>query len=289
MSAWNISGKTVVITGGNSGIGRETALALSRRGAQVMITARAYEEGVSAARAIEAESGNPVGVVGLDLASFVSIRHCAAEIGERSQALHVLINNAGAVHTERRETREGFEMSLGVNHLGHFLLTQLLLAQLRASAPARVINVASAAHRRTRGGLDFEDIQSRRSYNGWLAYCRSKLANIYFTRCLARRLEGTGVTVNALHPGVVSTRFGADGDTRGLLQLGIRLIRPLALSAEAGARTTLYCASEPSLRDTSGAYFEKCRETPASTAARDPLAADRLWSLSEHWIANGKP
>lgn len=289
MPTWDISGKIVVITGGNSGIGRETALALSRRGAQVHITARVYDEGVRVARAIEAESGRPVGVFGLDLASFESIRRCAAEIGERCQALHVLINNAGAVHTERRETREGFEMSLGVNHLGHFLLTQLLLAQLRASAPARIINVASAAHRRARGGLDFDDIQSRRSYNGWLAYCRSKLANIYFTRCLARRLEGTGVTVNALHPGVVSTRFGADGDTRGLLQLGIRLIRPLALSAEAGAKTTLYCASESSLRDTSGAYFEKCRETPASATARDPLAADRLWSLSEHWIANGKP
>ncbi|MDX2052597.1 MAG: SDR family oxidoreductase [Polyangiaceae bacterium] len=288
MSAWDIAGKSVLITGGNAGIGRETARALARRGARVYLTSRVFAEGERVARAIEAECGGKVGVFVLDLASFASIRSMAAEFLERCPSLHVLINNAGAVLTERRETREGFEMTLGVNHLGHFLLTQLLLERLRASAPARIINVASDAHHRAPGGLDFEDIQSRHRYNGWFAYCRSKLANIYFTRSLARKLEGTGVTVNALHPGFVSTKFGADGDTRGLIRLGIRLAQPFAISVEKGAQTTIYCASEPRLRDISGAYFAKCREVAPSRAARDPLAADRLWSLSEHWIAAGR-
>jgi NAD(P)-dependent dehydrogenase (short-subunit alcohol dehydrogenase family) len=223
----------------------------------------------------------------LDLAWFSSIRKLADAVLVGWPALHVLINNAGAVLTRRSETVEGFETTLGVNHVGHFLLTTLLLDRIKNSAPARIINVSSRAHLRAVTGLDFGDLQSRRHYRGFLAYSRSKLANIYFTRELARRLEGTEVTANAVHPGLVATRFAQDRDTRWLGAL-MRLGTWFMLSPEQGADTVVYCASDPEL-SASGKYFVHRRESTPSRAAQDDDAARRLWEETERWIREGHP
>ncbi|MEE8346831.1 MAG: SDR family oxidoreductase, partial [Dehalococcoidia bacterium] len=210
----SMQGKTVLITGANSGIGKETAVALARAGATVVFTSRDPKKGEQAAADIRRRSGTDVTLMPLDLASFTSIRALAETFLQRYEKLHLLINNAGLVLSERTETEQGFETTFGVNHLGHFLLTKLLLDRIKASAPARIVNVASGAHRRVGGGLDFDDLQSTNGYSAFRVYGRSKLANIYFTRELARRLQGTGVTVNALHPGVVATGFARDGDAK---------------------------------------------------------------------------
>src|SRR2546430_6128948 len=213
----DMAGKVVVITGGNTGIGKEAAVALAGRGAQVVVTSRNEERGRSARQEIAERSGNDsVEVMSLDLASFRSIRSFAADVLDRFDHLDVLVNNAGLILRQRAETQEGFEETFGVNHLGHFLLTDLLLERLRASAPARVVVVASDAHKGARQGLDFDDLQAERKYRWAKAYSKSKLANIYFTRELARRLDRTGVTVNALHPGFVRSEFGRGGDLGGI-------------------------------------------------------------------------
>jgi NAD(P)-dependent dehydrogenase (short-subunit alcohol dehydrogenase family) len=290
MSGWGIRGKRVLITGGTAGIGLRTAVALASRGARVVITARDEEKAKRARESIATESNADVDSVLLDLASFDSIRACAREIAARFDALHVLLNNAGLVLTRRSETREGFEMTLGVNHVGPFLLTKLLLDMLERSGPARVVNVASGAHRRVKSGLDFEDLNLEQRYDGWHAYCCSKLANIYFTRELARRLEGRPVTANSLHPGYVSTRLGKDGDTGGWLRLLLGVTMPLlALDADDGARTSIHCVVSPELSDVSGAYFVECREQPPSPVAREDGPARRLWDITETWVGQGHP
>ena len=181
--------------------------------------------------------------MGLDLASFASIRAFAADFLDRYDRLDVLCNNAGLVLQKRQETADGFEATFGVNHLGHFLLTDLLLDRLRASAPSRVINVSSDAHKQARNGLDFDDLQSTRRYRGFAVYSKSKLANISFTRELARRLDGSGVVVNALHPGFVASRFGRDGDTGRAGNVVMFIIRPFAINSEQGAQTSIFLAS----------------------------------------------
>jgi NAD(P)-dependent dehydrogenase (short-subunit alcohol dehydrogenase family) len=277
---------SVLITGGNAGIGKETAVGLARAGMDVVITSRDRARGAAAVDDIRTRSGSDhVETMELDLADLSSIRRFADDYLAGHERLDVLVNNAGLVQSSRTETVDGFETTFGVNHLGHFLLTQLLLDRVKASAPARIVVVSSHAHKGARKGLDFDDLQSEHGYSGFAVYSKSKLANIYFTRELARRLEGTGVTANALHPGYVASRFGRDGDTSSLWNVGMILGRPFAISSEKGARTSIYLASSPEVSDVNGDYFYRCKPSTPSAIALDDEAARRLWAVSEELIA----
>jgi NAD(P)-dependent dehydrogenase (short-subunit alcohol dehydrogenase family) len=225
----DMNGKVVLVTGANTGIGKEAALALAKMGATIVIAARNRAKGEHAADEIATKAGRRPELIDLDLASFASIRAAAASFLARHEKLHVLVNNAGLVLETRTTTVEGFETTFGVNHLGHFLLTQLLLGALKKAAKedgeARVVNVSSDAHRWARRGLDWDDLQSEKKYASFDVYAKSKLANLYFTRALARRLDGTGVTTNALHPGVVATEFASSDDVGFFTSFGFKIVR----------------------------------------------------------------
>jgi NAD(P)-dependent dehydrogenase (short-subunit alcohol dehydrogenase family) len=286
MDVADMTGKTVVITGANSGIGLETAVALAAAGAEIVMTARDRGRAETALADVTARSGSDkVSLVVFDLASLDSVRAGAAEILERCGRLDVLVNNAGLVLSTRTETVDGFESTFAINHLGPFLLTELLLDRLRQSAPARIVNVSSTAHTSARKGLNFDDLQSTKHYRAMGVYGESKLANILFTTELARRLAGTGVTVNCLHPGVVATGYGRDGDTMGVISFGLKVIRPFTLSATQGAQTSVYLASSPEVAEVTGSYFVKCKPKQPSAAARDADAARRLYEVSESMVA----
>jgi NAD(P)-dependent dehydrogenase (short-subunit alcohol dehydrogenase family) len=278
----DMTGRNVVITGGNAGIGKATASALAGLGAHVVITSRNDERGRQAVDDVRRASGSDsVESVPLDLASLASVRSCAKDLLDRLDTIHVLDLNAGGVLSPRRVTEDGLEAQFQVNHLGHFLLTSLLLDRLKASAPARVVVLSSGAHNGARKGLDFDDLQfERRRYRGMSAYSATKLMNLYFTFELARRLEGTGVTVNALHPGVVATQFAREGDTR-LLRIGVLIARPFARSVEKGARSAIWLAASPDAAGLNGAYVFDCKPKQPSAPAQDPEAARRLWDVSE--------
>jgi NAD(P)-dependent dehydrogenase (short-subunit alcohol dehydrogenase family) len=281
----SMDGRTVVVTGGNSGVGKATATALAQAGARTVLTARSETRGREALADIRRASGSDqVDLVVFDLADLASVREGARQLLDRYEQIHVLVNNAGLVLSERTGTTDGFESTFAINHLGPFLLTRLLTERLVASAPARVVNVASTAHRSARRGLDFDDLQSRRHYRGMRAYSRSKLANILFTTELARRLSGTGVTANSLHPGTVATGYARDGDASGLLAFGVKVIKPFILSPEKGARTSVYLASSPEVAEVTGHYFVKCRPRTPSPAAGNDVAAGLLWSVSEELV-----
>jgi NAD(P)-dependent dehydrogenase (short-subunit alcohol dehydrogenase family) len=278
---------TALITGANAGIGKETAVALARDGMDVVATSRDRARGAAALAEIRARSGSDrVEMMDLDLADFTSIRRFAEAFLDGHQRLDVLVNNAGLVQTSRTETTDGFETTFGVNHLGHFLLTQLLLDRIKESAPARIVVVSSHAHKSARKGLDFDDLQSEHGYSAFRVYGKTKLANIYFTRELARRLDGTGVTANALHPGYVASRFGRDGDTGRLGDLAMTLGRPFAISPEKGARTSIYLASSPEVAAVTGQYYFRCKPSTPSRVALDDEAARRLWAVSEELVAS---
>jgi NAD(P)-dependent dehydrogenase (short-subunit alcohol dehydrogenase family) len=233
--------------------------------------------------------------VDLDLASFASIRHGAAEILERWPRLDVLVNNAGVYLSERRETADGLEMTMGINHFGHFLLTNLLLDRLRASAPARVVNLSSVGHRFTRS-MNFDDLMSEKHYAIQEAYTRSKLANILFTKELARREAGTGVSVFAVHPGNIRSGFGQDGDATGFMGVGLKIMRPFVPGPTLGACASVYTAVAPGIESKSGGYFQRrpiggyrsVHESTPSHAARDDASAKRLWDLSEELTAGAE-
>jgi NAD(P)-dependent dehydrogenase (short-subunit alcohol dehydrogenase family) len=281
--------RVVVITGGNAGIGKETAVGLAEKGATVVITARDQQRGATALEEIRGRTGRDderLVVMPLDLASFASIRVFASDLLGRFDRLDVLVNNAGLVLRQRRETADGLEMTFGVNHLGHFLLTDLLLDRLRAGDSARIVNVSSDAHKQARNGLDFDDLQSTRRYRGFAVYSKSKLANILFTRELAQRLNGTNVTVNAVHPGFVASRFGRDGDTGRFGDVAMLVIRPFAINSAQGALTSIHVASSPDVDGITGQYFYKCALATPSRAAQDDDAARRLWQVSEDLVAS---
>ncbi len=283
-------GRTVVITGANSGVGKATAVALAAAGARTVITARDESRGRQAQADIRQASGSDqVDLVVFDLADLGSVRDGAHRLLDEYEQIHVLINNAGLVLSDRAVTKDGFEATFAINHLGPFLLTRELTGRLEESAPARVVNVASTAHRSARKGLDFDDLQSERHYAGMRAYSRSKLANILFTNELARRLSGTGVTANSVHPGTVASGFARDGDASGLLAFGIKLIKPFILTPEKGARTSVYLATSPEVEGVTGRYFIKCRPRNPSAAARDEAAAALLWSVSEELVDRAAP
>jgi NAD(P)-dependent dehydrogenase (short-subunit alcohol dehydrogenase family) len=286
MDVADMTGKTVVITGANSGIGKETAVSLAKAGAKVLVTARDRARGAEAVAEIQRRSGNDrVELVVFDLGDLSSVRKGAPEVLDLCDRIDVLVNNAGVVLSDRRVTADGLEATFAVNHLGHFLLTDLLLDRIKASAPSRIVNVSSTAHKGARGGLDFDDLQSTRHYRGMQVYSRSKLANIYFTTELAGRLEGTGVTANCLHPGTVATGYGRDGDTKGVLAFGVKVIKPFVLNAEQGAATSVYLASSPEVEGVTGRYFVKRKARSPSRVAQDPVAARRLWDMSEELVA----
>lgn len=285
-----MQGKTVLITGGNSGIGKHTAIGLAKLGAKVVFTSRSQRKGdVARAEIREAANTQQVDFMDLDLADFASIERFAGEFQRKVERLDVLVLNAGLVLDTRSTTKQGFETTFGVNHLGHMLLTELLLDRLKACTPSRVLVLASDAHKGARGGLDFDDLMAARSFNGWKVYCRSKLANILYTRALAKRLEGTGVTVNAVHPGLVASGFAAADDVRGAVsRVGMTLLRPFMLSSEKGARTSIWVASDPQFERESGGYYARCKPASLSAAAKDDAAAEQLWTISETLIAGAR-
>ncbi|KIG17630.1 Retinol dehydrogenase 13 [Enhygromyxa salina] len=286
MADVDMSGKTVLITGGNSGIGRYTAIGLARMGAKVVFTSRNLRKGdVARAELREIVNKQQVDCMELNLSSFRSIEQFAKQFLAKYPRLDVLVLNAGSVLDTRRVTDEGFEMTFGVNHLGHFFLTQLLRAHLEA-ASARVVVVASDAHRGARSGLNFDDLMFERAYKGWAAYSASKLANILFANELGRRFEG--VTANSLHPGVVRTGFARDGDVSNVFaRAAISIARPFLIGPERGAQTSIYLASAPELEGKTGGYYDKCRPGKQIAAAQDDEAAKRLWEVSEALVEQG--
>jgi retinol dehydrogenase 14 len=287
----DMQGRTVVVTGGNSGIGLETAAALAAMGARVLVCARNADKGRAAVADITQRNDchAQVQLVVFDLGDLASVRRGATEILELVPKIDVLVNNAGLVLSERRETVDGYEATFAINHLGPFLLTNLLLDRLRESGPARVVTVASGAHRSARTGIPFDDLQSTKRYGGMRVYGESKLANILFTLELARRLEASAVTANALHPGTVRTGYGADGDTGGLLAFGLKISSPFFLTPAKGAQTSIYLASSPEVEGVSGRYFYKGKPIEPRPPARDPEAARRLWQVSEELVGLASP
>ncbi|WP_437734412.1 SDR family oxidoreductase [Sorangium sp. So ce1335] len=269
-------GKLCIVTGGNTGIGKETARGLAQRGATVVLACRDTEKGEAAREDIARTTGNgDVGVMGLDLASKASIRSFGERFRATRDRLDVLVNNAGVWQGSRNTTKDGLEATFGVNHVGTWLLTQELLPLLKQSAPSRVVILSSKLH--YRGAMVWEDLQfERRKYRSMAAYSQSKLANVLFTKALARRLAGTGVTVNAVHPGVVATEL-----TRDFPKLFTKLFQLFLLTPEQGAACSLHVATAPELDGVTGEYFEESRIKPAAAAALGEAAQERLWELTE--------
>jgi NAD(P)-dependent dehydrogenase (short-subunit alcohol dehydrogenase family) len=248
-------------------------------GARVVITARDTSKGEETLQLIRGRHPDAdIDVMSLDLARFASVRAFAEEFLNRYDALHVLVNNAGVIQNTRSLTEDGNEMTFQVNHLGPFLLTNLLLDRITASAPARIVNVSSVAHRNGKIGLD--DLQSERNYRGYDAYAMSKLCNVLFTRELARRLKGRGVTVNALHPGTVRTAWGRSDHAHPILALGWRIASPFFLSPAKGARTSVHLAASPDVEDITGEYWAKRKIVRPAAAATDDQLAHDLWEAS---------
>jgi retinol dehydrogenase-12 len=276
------SGRTFLITGGNTGIGRVTATVLASQGGRVYIACRSAAAGETAVAAIKAASGSPnVWLLPLDLASLASVRECAAAFAARDEPLHVLLNNAG-VAGQRGLTADGFELHFGVNHLGHFALTALLLDRLKASGPdARIVNVSSAAHYNAHG-IDFDALRRRTaSYTGWREYAVSKLCNVLFTQELARRLDGAGVTASALHPGVIASDLW-----RRVPWPARTLITRRMLTVEQGAVTSVHCAVSPEITAQNGLYHDTSQVREPSPVAT-PELAELLWKRSAEWTGLG--
>jgi NAD(P)-dependent dehydrogenase (short-subunit alcohol dehydrogenase family) len=273
----SIAGKRCLITGATGGIGLVAARELARQGARVIIVGRNATKCAGAVERIRRDTASEhVAYLVGDLSSQHDVRRVADEYRDRYQQLDVLINNAGALYLDRRVSADGIELTFALNHLAYFLLTTLLLDLLSQSASARIINVSSEAHRR--GRLDFDDLQMAQRYRGWRAYSRSKLANLYFTYELARRIGPRGITVNALHPGLVTTSFGKNNGLRAALLWAA--LRWIAIPPDAGAETSIFLASSPTVATTTGQYFIKCRAHRSSAISYDPVAAARLWDVS---------
>jgi retinol dehydrogenase 12 len=276
-----VKGKICIVTGATAGIGEVTARELARLGATVVVVSRTPQRCMDTVARIRQETGSSsVDFLTADLSSQTAIRKLADEFKSRYPRLDVLVNNAGGFFMRRETSPDGLEMTWALDHLSYFLLTNLLLELLTASAPARIVNVSSDAHRG--GHINFDDLQSQRSFAGFRAYSQAKLANIMFTYELARRLKGTGVTANALHPGFVATRFGMNNSLP--VRLGMRLVSLFALKPEQGAETSIYLASSPEVEGVSGKYFTKCKPVQSSPASYDLDTARRLWEVSAKMV-----
>ncbi|XP_057714802.1 retinol dehydrogenase 12 isoform X1 [Corythoichthys intestinalis] len=276
MSSARLDGKTVLITGANTGIGKETALDLATRGAHVVMACRDVSKGEEAAASIRAAyPETQVEVRELDLADTCSIRSFAQQFLRDFNQLHILINNAGVMMCPYTKTNDGFEMHIGVNHLGHFLLTSLLVGLLKRSAPARIVVVSSLAH--NFGWIRFHDLHSQGSYNSGLAYCQSKLANVLFARELARRLKGSNVTVNSLHPGTVNSDLTRHST---LMMIFFNVLSVFLKTPREGAQTSVYCAVAEELHSISGKHFSDCAPAFVAPQGRSEETARRLWDAS---------
>lgn len=282
----NLQGKVVVITGATSGIGQVAAENLAGMGARIVQVARDRRRGEAALKRLQAcAPGAAHAIYYADLSRLSEMKRMALEIAGAEPHIDVLINNAGALFASRQVTQDGLERTFALNHLAYFVLTLGLRERLMASAPARIVNTASDAHEAAT--LDFDDLQSAKAYRssfweslryggpGFKVYGRSKLCNILFTREPARRLQGTGVTANCLHPGFVATRFG--DQSGGLISFGVRVAKRFALSPQRGAETLVYLASSPEVASLTGKYFYKCRPVTPSKEAQDDMVARRLW------------
>lgn len=278
-----MKGKICLVTGATSGVGEVTARTLAQMGAMVIVVGRDSQRGADTLQRIRSVAPTAqVEFMLADLSSLAHVRQLAQEFKRKYSRLNVLVNNAGAWLTRYQESVDGIEMTFALNHLGYFLLTNLLLDTLKTSAPARIINVSSYGHKA--GRMNFEDLQFRQRYNGMQAYRQSKLANILFTYELARRLTGTDVTVNALNPGLVATNFGLNnfGLNNGWLKSLLRRAFALAaISPEQGAQTSIYLAALPEVEGVTGKYFSNEKEAQSSPASHDRAAAARLWQVSE--------
>jgi NAD(P)-dependent dehydrogenase (short-subunit alcohol dehydrogenase family) len=274
----SMRGRVCLVTGATSGIGQVTAGALVRRGATVLFVARERDRAEQTLAAIKQQTpGADVDYLLADLTSQAQVRRLADEVRARHDQLHVLVNNAGAVFTQRFVTVDGIEKTFALNHLAPFLLTNLLLDTLQASAPARVVTVSSMAHRGV--SIPFDDLNQTHAYRAWTVYGQSKLANILFTYELARRLEGTGVTANTLHPGFVASGFNKNNGP--VMAFAMTLARPFAISIERGAQTSIYLATSPEVVDISGRYFVNSKPATSSPQSNDEAAQHRLWEVSE--------
>jgi NAD(P)-dependent dehydrogenase (short-subunit alcohol dehydrogenase family) len=283
----SMQGKVVVVTGSNVGIGFETAVGVAALQATTVLACRNPAKAEAAAKEVTRRTWNDdVHVVPLDLADLASVRKAAEDILSGWDRLDVLVNNAGGTWTQHQLTEQGYEYTFGVNHLGPFYLTNLLLERLRTGSPSRVVCVTSMGHHFTRDGMRFDDLQSERRYDGMEAYCRSKLANVLFVRELAQREAAAGVTANAAHPGWVRSSFGMDGDTTGIFASGFRVMRPFQISPRSGAKTSIYLATSPDVATKSGMYWVRSKPGHASRQARDDAAAARLWDESERLLAS---
>ena len=277
-----MKGKRVVVTGASRGIGRETALAIGRMGADISLVVRDEARANTVAEEVRA-LGAEVDVFVADLSSMADIRRMAEGLLEKHDRIDVLVNNAGALLMDRQVTKDGYEATFATNHLGYFLLTELLLDAVKKAPAGRIVNVASDAHHR--GTIDFGDLMSEKGYAGWRAYGASKLANILFTSELARRIEGTGVTANSLHPGVIASGFALNN--KGIVGTLWKLMSPFLMSSENGAKTTVFLATDASVAQVSGKYFSKCKQKTPSREARDASVATRLWEVSEKLVRVG--
>ena len=275
-----LAGKTALVTGATQGIGRETALSLAKMGARVGIVGRDRVRTEAVADEIRAAApGATVDVFVADLSLALATRRLASEVKQRCEKLHILVNNAGAIFSDRAETSEGLERTFALNHLSYFILTTELLDLIKASAPSRIVSVSSDAHKG--GHIVFDDLQSKKSWSGFRVYGTSKLENILFTRELARRLgeSNAQVTANCLHPGVIASGFGRNN--QGLFGTLIKLASPFLITPAKGARTSIHLASSPTVEKISGQYFKDCKVKTPSRAAQDDQAATRLWDATE--------
>ncbi len=272
-----MEGKVCLVTGATAGIGLVTALELARQGARVIGVGRSPQRCAEAARQIREQTGtSAVEFLVADLSSQAEVRRLANQVKAATGRLDVLVNNAGLIRLEREVTVDGLEMTFALNHLAYFLLTNLLLDTVKASTPARIVSVASAAHQGCK--MNFDDLQGETKYSPWRAYQQSKLANILFTRELARRLEGTGVTANALHPGYVRTQiFRAEGFSGWLLRRAAELF---AITPEEGAQTSIYLAASPDVEGQTGQYFVRRKLASSSPESQDEATARKLWEVS---------
>jgi len=278
----SMAGATVLVSGGTGGIGKATAIGLARLGARVGITGRDRARAEAAADNIRTASGNPVvDTYVADMSSQAQVRRLAQEVLDAYPRLDVLVNNVGGFWNTRHNTADGLEHTFALNHLAPFLLTNLLLDRLRASASARIVTLSSGAQ--AMGRIDFDDLQGERSYSGQRAYNQSKLANVMFTYELARRLIGTGVTATVLHPGVVRTAFGAEDPARWHRAF-FPLVRPFMKTPERGAETPIYLASDPEVDSVSGRYFANRKPRKSSKASYDVAAQARLWQVSAELV-----
>ncbi len=272
-----LKNKTAIITGATSGIGRVTAIDIAREGARMVLPVRNIEKGKALKDEIEKETGNTnVEIMHCNLASLDSVRQFAKDFQKKHDKLHLLVNNAGLWETKRKESDDGIEMNFAVNHLAPFLMTNLLLDTIKKSAPARIISVASNAHKY--GKMRFNDLEGKKSWGSMQSYAQSKLANILFTRRLARDLEGSGVTANCLHPGVVNTQLFSK--LPGVIQ---KISSLFMITPEKGAQTSIYLATSPDVENITGEYFDKQKIAKTTAHARDMQVADTLWEVSKEY------